>query len=48
MSPCADEKSRMAVQLDEILHYVDRLQALDTEGIEATFQVVPQQILLKL
>jgi aspartyl-tRNA(Asn)/glutamyl-tRNA(Gln) amidotransferase subunit C len=34
-----DEKSRYENQLDNILHYVDKLNELDTAGIEATSHV---------
>lgn len=35
------ERATLGPQLLQILDYVDRLQTLDTESIEATFQVLP-------
>jgi aspartyl-tRNA(Asn)/glutamyl-tRNA(Gln) amidotransferase subunit C len=35
-----EEKSRYENQLDNILHYVDKLNELDTAGIEATSHVL--------
>jgi aspartyl-tRNA(Asn)/glutamyl-tRNA(Gln) amidotransferase subunit C len=37
-----EEREVFAGQLGEILEYVDRLQELDTEGVEATFAVQPR------
>jgi aspartyl-tRNA(Asn)/glutamyl-tRNA(Gln) amidotransferase subunit C len=34
------ERATFAPQLERIVAYVDKLQGLDTEGIEASFQVV--------
>ncbi len=36
-----DEKERMTVQLDAILGYVDKLNALDTNQVEPTTTVIP-------
>jgi aspartyl-tRNA(Asn)/glutamyl-tRNA(Gln) amidotransferase subunit C len=36
-----DEKERMTSQLDAILGYVDKLNALDTSGVEPTATVIP-------
>jgi aspartyl-tRNA(Asn)/glutamyl-tRNA(Gln) amidotransferase subunit C len=36
-----DELERMRVQLDAILAYVDKLAALDVEGVEPTSHAVP-------
>ncbi|MBI2204334.1 MAG: Asp-tRNA(Asn)/Glu-tRNA(Gln) amidotransferase subunit GatC [Candidatus Rokubacteria bacterium] len=36
-----DEKERMRVQLDAILAYIDKLTALDIEGVEPTSHAVP-------
>jgi len=41
------ERETLAAQLPQILHYVDRLQELDTHGIEATFQVIPRADVLR-
>lgn len=35
------EKERMREQLDAILAYIDKLRALDVEGVEPTSQAVP-------
>jgi aspartyl-tRNA(Asn)/glutamyl-tRNA(Gln) amidotransferase subunit C len=35
------EKERMRAELDAILAYIDKLSALDTEGVEPTSHVVP-------
>lgn len=35
-----EEKSRYASQLDNILHYVEKLNELDTTGIEPTSHVI--------
>jgi len=36
-----EEKERMAAQLDPILAYVDKLNELDTSGVEPTTTVIP-------
>ncbi|MBP1774514.1 MAG: gatC [candidate division NC10 bacterium] len=36
-----EEKERMTSQLDAILGYVDKLNALDTSGVEPTATVIP-------
>lgn len=36
-----EEKDRLGPQLQSILQYVAHLQETNTEGIEATFQVMP-------
>lgn len=36
-----DELERMRVQLDAILAYIDKLAALDVEGVEPTSHAVP-------
>jgi aspartyl-tRNA(Asn)/glutamyl-tRNA(Gln) amidotransferase subunit C len=36
-----DEKERMTSQLDSILGYVDKLNALDTSQVEPTTTVIP-------
>lgn len=35
------EKERMRAELDAILAYIDKLSALDTEGVEPTAHAVP-------
>jgi aspartyl-tRNA(Asn)/glutamyl-tRNA(Gln) amidotransferase subunit C len=35
------DKERMRTQLDSILAYIDKLRALDTEGVEPTSHAVP-------
>jgi aspartyl-tRNA(Asn)/glutamyl-tRNA(Gln) amidotransferase subunit C len=35
------EKERMRGELDRILTYIDKLRALDTEGVEPTAHAVP-------
>ena len=42
------ERESLGSQLPQILHYVDRLQELDTRGIEATFQVIPRADVLRV
>lgn len=37
----AEERATLGPQLGAIIGYVDQLGALDTAGIEATFQVLP-------
>lgn len=37
----AEEKERMRAQLDSILSYIDKLNELDTSGVEATSHVIP-------
>ena len=37
----AEEKERMRRELDGILSYIDKLRALDTEGVEPTSHAVP-------
>jgi aspartyl-tRNA(Asn)/glutamyl-tRNA(Gln) amidotransferase subunit C len=37
----AEEKERMRRELDGILAYIDKLRALDTEGVEPTSHAVP-------
>ena len=36
-----EEKERMRRELDGILAYIDKLRALDTEGVEPTSHAVP-------
>lgn len=36
-----DEKERMTAQLDAILGYIDKLNALDTSQVEPTTTVIP-------
>jgi aspartyl-tRNA(Asn)/glutamyl-tRNA(Gln) amidotransferase subunit C len=36
-----DEKERMRRELDAILGYIDKLRALDVEGVEPTSHAVP-------
>ncbi len=36
-----EEKERMRRELDSILSYIDKLRALDTEGVEPTSHAVP-------
>ena len=36
-----DEKERMTAQLDAILGYIDKLNALDTSRVEPTTTVIP-------
>ncbi len=36
-----DEKAQMTAQLDAILGYMDKLNALDTAGVEPTTTVIP-------
>ncbi len=36
-----DEKERMRRELDRILSYIDKLRALDTDGVEPTSHAVP-------
>jgi aspartyl-tRNA(Asn)/glutamyl-tRNA(Gln) amidotransferase subunit C len=36
-----EEKDRMRRELDGILAYIDKLRALDTEGVEPTSHAVP-------
>jgi aspartyl-tRNA(Asn)/glutamyl-tRNA(Gln) amidotransferase subunit C len=40
LSLTEEEKSRYGNQLDNILHYVEKLNELDTEGIEPTSHVI--------
>jgi aspartyl-tRNA(Asn)/glutamyl-tRNA(Gln) amidotransferase subunit C len=35
------EKERMRRELDSILSYIDKLRALDTEGVEPTSHAIP-------
>lgn len=37
----ADEQERMTAQLDVILGYIDKLNAVDTSGVEPTTTVIP-------
>jgi aspartyl-tRNA(Asn)/glutamyl-tRNA(Gln) amidotransferase subunit C len=37
----AEDKERMRRELDNILIYIDKLRALDTEGVEPTAHAVP-------
>ncbi|MBW2316279.1 MAG: Asp-tRNA(Asn)/Glu-tRNA(Gln) amidotransferase subunit GatC [Deltaproteobacteria bacterium] len=41
LSLSEDEADAMAADLDTILGYVQKLQALDTEGVEPTAHVLP-------
>lgn len=36
------ERTRFAAQLSDILRYVDQVQAVDTTGVDATSQPLPQ------
>jgi aspartyl-tRNA(Asn)/glutamyl-tRNA(Gln) amidotransferase subunit C len=36
-----DDKARMRAELDGILAYIDKLRALDVEGVEPTSHAVP-------
>jgi aspartyl-tRNA(Asn)/glutamyl-tRNA(Gln) amidotransferase subunit C len=36
-----EDKERMRRELDRILSYIDKLRALDTEGVEPTSHAVP-------
>ena len=36
-----EDKERMRRELDSILSYIDKLRALDTEGVEPTSHAVP-------
>lgn len=36
-----DDEARMQRELDAILSYIDKLRALDTEGVEPTSHAVP-------
>ncbi len=36
-----EEKERMRAQLDSILSYIDKLNELDTSGVEPTSHVLP-------
>ena len=36
-----EEKERMTAQLDSILQYIDKLNELDTSGVEPTTTVIP-------
>ena len=42
-----DEKERMTSQLDAILGYVDKLNTLDTSGVEPTATVIPMVSVLR-
>lgn len=42
-----DERGRFAGELGEILSYVNMLQELDTQEIEATFSVLPHYNVLR-
>ena|SRR5262249_46762932 len=41
LSLAPDEKERMRRELDGILAYIDKLRALDIEGVEPTAHAVP-------
>src|SRR5437773_3201140 len=41
LSLTSEEKERMRRELDAILGYIDKLRALDTEGVEPTSHAVP-------
>jgi aspartyl-tRNA(Asn)/glutamyl-tRNA(Gln) amidotransferase subunit C len=41
------EKERMRRELDSILAYIDKLRALDTEGVEPTSHAVPMTNVLR-
>ncbi len=41
------EKERMRQELDSILAYIDKLRALDTEGVEPTSHAVPMVNVLR-
>ena len=41
MELSADEKTRFAGQLEQILHHVEKLKSAKTEGVEPTSHVLP-------
>jgi aspartyl-tRNA(Asn)/glutamyl-tRNA(Gln) amidotransferase subunit C len=41
------EKAALTTQLDAILAYIDALNAVDTEGVEATTTVIPMTSVLR-
>ncbi len=43
----AAEKAELASQLDEILAYMDKLNAVDTRDVEATTTVIPMSTVLR-
>lgn len=43
-----DEREQAAGELSQILGYFDKLNELDTEGVEPTSRVVPGQNVLRL
>lgn len=42
-----EEKKKFAIQFTEILHYIERLRALNTEGVEPTSQVTGLENVLR-
>jgi aspartyl-tRNA(Asn)/glutamyl-tRNA(Gln) amidotransferase subunit C len=42
-----DEQERMTAQLDAILGYIDKLNALDTSAVEPTTTVIPMVCVLR-
>jgi aspartyl-tRNA(Asn)/glutamyl-tRNA(Gln) amidotransferase subunit C len=36
-----EEENRLSQDLERILEYMEHLASLDTEGLEATFQIIP-------
>jgi len=42
-----EEKERFTAQLNRILEYMDKLNELDTEGVEPTSHVVPLKNVLR-
>jgi aspartyl-tRNA(Asn)/glutamyl-tRNA(Gln) amidotransferase subunit C len=42
-----DEQERMTAQLDAILGYIDKLNALDTSAVEPTTTVIPMVSVLR-
>jgi aspartyl-tRNA(Asn)/glutamyl-tRNA(Gln) amidotransferase subunit C len=43
----AEEKQLFTGQLNAILHYMEKLNELDTGGVEATFHVVPHHNVMR-
>jgi aspartyl-tRNA(Asn)/glutamyl-tRNA(Gln) amidotransferase subunit C len=41
------EKAALTTQLDAILAYIDALNAVDTEGVEATTTVIPMTSVMR-
>lgn len=47
LSLAPGEEEKMAGEMGRILEYVDSLQALDTDRIEASFQVLPRKNVMR-